>query len=86
MDTIAADNLTGTYYPAAPGARTWREARPLYIGRDRVSAEITADRQGYVFVGLHMVFAGAIPADVQGSADVTRWAREVALSTLTLAA
>jgi hypothetical protein len=78
--TTTTENLVGSYYPAAPGARTIHEARALYIGTDRVTCNVDADRKAYVFVGLKMVFAGELPAEVAHSCHVNPWARDVALA------
>jgi hypothetical protein len=75
-DTVAGD-LTGTYYPAAPGARTWREARDLYIDGKRVSA-VVYGRSAAVFIGGEMVFEGELPAEVTISGQVTAWTVAVA--------
>ncbi|RPE39801.1 hypothetical protein EDD90_2819 [Streptomyces sp. Ag109_O5-1] len=79
MNTTAQD-LTGTYYPAAPGARTLREARDLYIGGKRVSAVVTG-RTAAVFIGGEIAFEGQLPADITAGSQVNAWAAETALNT-----
>jgi hypothetical protein len=76
----AAQDLTGTYYPTAPGARTLSEARDLYINRKRVSAVVNG-RNAAVFIGGEIVFEGELPATVAGPNDLAIWARETALNT-----
>jgi hypothetical protein len=72
------DNLTGTYYPAAPGARTWREARDLTINGKRVSAVVDG-RNAAVFIGGEIAFEGELPAEIAAAGQVATWAREIAL-------
>jgi hypothetical protein len=86
-DTTAttAQDLTGTYYPAAPGARTWREARDLRIDGKRVSV-IVNGRNATLFIGGEIAFDGELPATVAGPADLTTWARETAETAATNAA
>lgn len=77
MNSLA--NLTGTYYPATPGARTWREATDLYIDGKRVSA-VAADRTVIVFVGGEIVFDGTIPADINTPGQLHTWIAETAVT------
>ncbi|MHB9861915.1 hypothetical protein [Streptomyces sp. YIM S03343] len=74
-----ANDLNGTYYPAAPGARTLRDARDLYINRQRVSATVT-DRHATVFTGGEIVFDGQLPADITTGHEVNAWAAHTALA------
>jgi hypothetical protein len=76
-----AQDLTGTYYPAASGARTWREARDLYINDKRVSAVING-RNATVFIGGEIAFEGTVPADITAN-QVNAWARDIALNAAT---
>jgi hypothetical protein len=71
---------TGTYYPAAPGARTWRDAKPLMIGRKRVSAGVYPGSQCAVFIGGIIAYEGPIPADVTTPGAFQIWAAETAKS------
>jgi hypothetical protein len=77
--TDTTENLTGTYYPTAPGARTWREARDLTINGKRVSAVVTG-RTATVFIGGDIAFEGELPADVTTTGQVNTWARDTALN------
>lgn len=66
----------GTYTPAAPGATTWREARPLYVGNDAVTAHVDSGPQGQtlaVFVGARMVYQGPVPAEITAGHMVNPW-------------
>lgn len=76
----ATEDLTGPYYPAVPGARTIRDARDLYVGDERVTAEVTG-RRVTVFVGLRIVFEGDLPAEITTGREVNSWAAEIALGT-----
>ncbi|MFE5037095.1 hypothetical protein [Streptomyces sp. NPDC056683] len=76
MNATTTD-LTGTYYPTAPGARTWREARELRIDGKRVSVIVTG-RDAVLFIGGGIAFDGELPATIAGPADLTTWARETA--------
>jgi hypothetical protein len=80
-----AQDLTGTYYPAAAGARTWREARELRIDGKRVSVIVTG-RNATLFIGGEIAFDGELPATVAGPADLTTWARTTAETAATNAA
>lgn len=77
------EDLTGDYYPAAPGARSWCEARDLHIGTDRVTCHVDNGRMAYVFIGVRLVFEGELPAEVTHSGHVNPWARDIALATET---
>jgi hypothetical protein len=84
MNATTTD-LTGTYYPSAAGARTWREARDLRIDGKRVSV-IVAGRDATVFIGGEIAFDGELPTTVTGPADLTEWARTTAETAATNAA
>ncbi|MFG3287327.1 hypothetical protein ACGF3G_00695 [Streptomyces sp. NPDC048179] len=79
MNATATNDLTGYYYPSAPGARTWREARDLYINGKRVSAHVAGDRHATVFIGGEIVFEGALPTEIITSGQAQTWARDTAL-------
>jgi hypothetical protein len=41
----------GTYYPNVPGARSLRDARPLYVGDEHVSVGVQSDLTAYIHIG-----------------------------------
>lgn len=57
----------GSYYPNVKGATSWRTARPLYVGNDRVSVQVY-DWEGAqriaIHVGCKMPFESVMPAEV----------------------
>ena len=75
VEQTAAD-LTGHYEPSAPGARTIREARPLYVGDKRVTV-VVEGRTAYLFVGSVYDMPRELPAHVQHGSDVLMWAQQV---------
>lgn len=72
------EDLTGHYEPNMPGARTLRDARPLYVNGDRVTVSIDGD-QLYLYVGGTWLYDGPVPAEIKTRADVNPWAARVAL-------
>jgi hypothetical protein len=72
-------DLTGHYEPNQPGARTLRDARPLYIDGKRVTVSIEGD-QLYLYVGGTWLYSGPIPAEIKTRADVNPWAARTALA------
>jgi hypothetical protein len=64
---------TGTYRPAKPGAKTWREARDFYIGTEHVTAHVADDGIATVYVGLRIAYCGVIPANVTDMAAFQMW-------------
>jgi hypothetical protein len=71
----------GTYHPAAPGARTWREAHDLWIDGKHVTAGVEGNgTRLYVFLGTEMIYSGDMPADIKTAADVNPWAARYALN------
>jgi hypothetical protein len=68
-------NLSGHYEPNAPGARTIREAKPLYVGDKRVTVQV-ANRTAYLFVGTTYGEPIELPEHVMNGGDVNRWAQE----------
>jgi hypothetical protein len=69
---------TGHYAPAKPGAKTWREARDMYIGNEHVTAEVAPDGTATVFLGLRIAYCGPIPANVNDKAEFFAWVITVA--------
>jgi hypothetical protein len=70
---------TATYTVNEPGARTWREAKPLYINGGAVTASTYPDGTAAVFVGTRMHFDGVLPDGIcPGSAEFYAWCIEVA--------
>jgi hypothetical protein len=65
------------YEPSAPGARTWREAKPLYIDGQHVTAE-AYQGEITIFLGCKIIYTGPIPAEAQSS--VNAWIAEYALA------
>ncbi|MET9402637.1 hypothetical protein [Kitasatospora sp. NPDC002965] len=68
-----APDLTGTYEPSAPGAHTIHEARPLYVGKKRVTVTVEG-RTAYLFIGGVHETPYELPADVT---NVNLWAQQV---------
>ncbi|MFE4681610.1 hypothetical protein ACFRNJ_12330 [Streptomyces sp. NPDC056721] len=75
----AREDLTGHYEPNVPGARTLRDARPLYLNGKHVTVNIDGDRL-YLYVGGTWLYSGAIPAEIKTRADVNPWAARTALA------
>jgi hypothetical protein len=69
---------TGTYHPNQTGARTLAEAKPLYVGGQRVSVEVS-EAEVTLFVGGE-IKATAERSRFAGPADLASWANEVALA------
>jgi hypothetical protein len=69
---------TGTYYPNRPGAKTWREARSMYIGTERVSAHMAEDGTATVYVGCRWAYNGPVPESVTTPGEFHQWAITVA--------
>ncbi|MER5352525.1 hypothetical protein ABT093_19610 [Kitasatospora sp. NPDC002551] len=69
-------NLTGNYAPNAPGARTYRDTRPLTVDGKRVTVTVEgpAGRTAYLFIGGICGEPYELPADVT---DVNLWAQQV---------
>ncbi|MFG2847469.1 hypothetical protein ACGF12_30515 [Kitasatospora sp. NPDC048296] len=69
-------SLAGNYEPAAPGARTWREARPLTVDGKRVTVVVEGDagRTAYLFIGGICGEPYELPADVT---NVDLWAQQM---------
>lgn len=59
--------MIGQYQPFAPGARTLREARPLFVGHDLVTVHVY-EHEGAVrlaiFVGIKMPYDGPLPDEI----------------------
>lgn len=62
----------GTYWPNKPGARTIAKAKPAYIGKERISVEVSD--QITLFHGLRIVYTGGIPAGVETASELLHWA------------
>lgn len=73
-----AVDLTGHYEPNEPGARTLRDARPLYIDGKRVTVSIEGDHL-YLYVGTTWLYDGPVPEEIKTRADVNPWAVRTAL-------
>jgi hypothetical protein len=72
---LVPEDLTGHYEPSAPGAKTIRDARPLYLGDKHVTVEVT-DRTAYLYVGGTFTKPFELPDHFTG-ADVNPWAQEM---------
>lgn len=62
----------GSYRPNAKGATSLRDARPLYVGNDRVIVEVYPWEGGQwmtIFVGCKAAFEGPIPAGIEYDAE-----------------
>lgn len=70
---------TGTYYPNVPGACSIREARPLYVGDERVTVGVEATGLAYVFIGCGAA-ANGWGVDVSGMSypEFYAWVNDVA--------
>jgi hypothetical protein len=67
--------MIGWYSPNMPGARTPRDARPLYVGCDKVEAQVyklPASDQCFIaiFVGVNLVHEGPLPLEIADAHDV----------------
>ena len=65
--------MIGQYQPFAPGARTLRDARPLFVGLDLVTASVYDVGEGLqlaIFVGVKLVHDGPLPNEIAGARDV----------------
>jgi hypothetical protein len=61
--------MIGWYHPNAAGARTLREAKPLYVGDDLVTAQVyklpaCSEPAIAIFVGLKLVLEGPVPLEI----------------------
>lgn len=72
---MIVSNLTGTYYPSAPGARTIAEARDLMHDGKRVSV-VVEGLQATLFVGGRAAWVVDLP-DNFTPADVNEWAQQM---------
>lgn len=72
--------LNGHFEPNAPGARTLRDAKPLYIGHERVTAEVYYGRRLSVFIGLRMVHDEMLPDEITGYHQINPYVRDIALA------
>jgi len=64
----------GTYQPAAPGARTIHEVRPLRDRQgQRVIAGVSEAGQLTVWHGTQIRWQGRVPQQLQTPADLFRW-------------
>lgn len=72
-------NLNGHYEPSKPGATSLRDARPLWIDGQHVTAEVH-DGTVTVFVGLKIAYDGLLPAHVTTPADVHAFAARMAVA------
>lgn len=78
MTTLSAQSRHSVYTIAEPGARTWREARDMYVNGGLVTAHLDDDQMS-VFVGTALLYTGPIPADmVGGSAEWITFVRDIA--------
>ncbi|NUR00411.1 MAG: hypothetical protein HOY79_28935 [Streptomyces sp.] len=62
----------GSYRPNVKGATSLRDARPLYVGNDRVTVEVYPWEGGQwitIFVGCKAAFEGPIPAGIEYDAE-----------------
>jgi hypothetical protein len=66
--------------PFEPGATTIKEAKPLFINGEMVTAELTeATRHITIFVGTKIVFQGVLPEEVERGA-VNSWIAQYVLN------
>lgn len=76
----SAAELRATYEIFESGATDLRSARPMYIGTDRVTAQM-AGTVVSVFVGLKLMYNDELPSDLEpGSPDFYAWVRGMATS------
>lgn len=64
--------------PSAPGAASWREAKPLYIGGKHVTAELFKGGLT-IFKGTEIIYDGPTPAAVPVS-GLNAWVADYALN------
>lgn len=78
MTQTSAQSRHSVWTIAEPGARTWREARDMYVNGGLVTAHVDDDQMS-VFVGTAMLYTGPIPADmVGGSPEWVDFVRDIA--------
>ena len=58
MNVVTTHEAAGTYYPAAPGARTVADARSLVLNGQRISAVVDEDGSYKVFAGTMVISEG----------------------------
>lgn len=68
--------LEGMYYPNRPGARTIRDAVPLAVGNEVVTAHVYAGRRIAVHVGCKMPHDGPLPETVTERYQVMPWIQQ----------
>ncbi|MFJ9523747.1 hypothetical protein ACIRPK_36690 [Kitasatospora sp. NPDC101801] len=73
---LETGDLSGFYEPAAPGARTVRDTRPLFVGSGRVTV-VVEGRTAYLFIGGSAHLVHELPATFERR-DVHSWAQQVA--------
>jgi hypothetical protein len=66
QEPVQATVRPGTYYPNVPGARSLRDARPLYVGDEHVSVGVQEDLTAYIHIGCRSARNG-------WGVDVTTW-------------
>jgi hypothetical protein len=69
----------GTYAPNQAGATSLRDAKPLYVGYDKVTAAVYDMGDGprlAIHVGCKMPYEGPIPEGVNHSHELFDWIRE----------
>jgi hypothetical protein len=65
------------YEPSAPGATSLRDAKPLYIDGQHVTAEAYQGKIT-IFLGCKIIYTGPIPAEAQNS--VNAWVARYAIA------
>lgn len=68
--------LEGHYQPNQPGARTIRDAKPLYVGNELVTAHVYDGRTIAVHVGCKMPYCGPLPETVTERYQVIPWVQQ----------
>jgi hypothetical protein len=63
MNTTTTHKSAGTYYPAAPGARSIGESESLYVQGLRVSAQVGPAGEWAVFAGTEIIAEGTLAGD-----------------------
>lgn len=63
MNATTTHTAAGTYYPAAPGARTISESESLYVQGMRVSAQVGPAGEWVVFAGTEIIAEGTLAGD-----------------------
>lgn len=75
----AESGLEGHYEPSQPGATSLRDAKPLWIDGQHVTAEVYFGRKVTIFLGCKLIFGGELPEEITEPSQVNPWAAQRAI-------